>query len=195
MPDGLFEKVKAYVVKVFTNKGSSAGIPHLERTVYWVKQLNSDADEALLIAAIGHDIERPLRTEAAIERIKDSPKGYMSEEHLKEHQTTGAKIIAEFLKENEADPDLIERVKMLISKHEVGGNDDQNLLKDADSISFFETNAEHFLTKYLPVVGADKVKEKFEWMYSRITSEQAKKIARPMYKKVMDKLLTIETNS
>ena len=31
---------------------------HFDRTVYWLQQLRPDADGALLIAAISHDIER-----------------------------------------------------------------------------------------------------------------------------------------
>jgi len=77
---------------------------------------------------------------------------------------------------------------MLISKHEEGGNDDQNLLKDADSISFFENNVPLFLTKHVSEVGKEKVKEKFDWMFNRITSEKAKQIARQWYEEAIKKL-------
>jgi hypothetical protein len=46
---------------------------------------------------------------------------------------------------------MIERVMMLVSKHEVGGNDDQNLLKDADAISFLENQIDVFLTKAITI--------------------------------------------
>lgn len=77
---------------------------------------------------------------------------------------------------------------MLVSKHEVGGNDDQNLLKDADSISFFENNVDHFVNKKVGETSKEKVKDKFEWMFNRISSEKAKQIARPWYEEAIKKL-------
>jgi len=82
------------------------------------------------------------------------------------------------LKIEDAEQNLIDKVKMLVLKHEEGGNDEQNLLKDADSISFFENNVPIFLTEQVAKKGKDKVKEKFNWMFNRITSEKAKQIAR-----------------
>lgn len=35
----------------------------------------------------------------------------------------------------------------MISRHEEGGDDAQNALMDADSVSFFETNVENFVRK------------------------------------------------
>ena len=70
---------------------------------------------------------------------------------------------------------------MLVSKHEIGGNDDQNLLKDADSISFFENNVEYFVGRTVSETGKEKVKDKFDWMYNRMTSEKAKQFARQLY--------------
>ena len=83
---------------------------------------------------------------------------------------------------------MVEKVIMLISKHEVGGNDGQNLLKDADSISYFENQIQHFLTAKVADVGKAKVKEKFDWMFSRITSNKAKDIAEPMYEAAINRL-------
>ena len=76
---------------------------------------------------------------------------------------------------------MIERVKMLISKHEVGGNDDQNLLKDADSVSFLENNVDHFINNLVSETSKEKVKDKFDRTFNRITSQQAREIARPRY--------------
>lgn len=78
---------------------------------------------------------------------------------------------------------MIKTVNHLISKHELGGDADQNLLKDADSLSFFETNAEKFATEFIKELGKEKIKQKFDWMYERISSPQAKEWAKPMYEK------------
>ena len=89
--------------------------------------------------------------------------------------------MAEFLRRAGADETTVVRVKHLISKHEVGGDADQNLLKDVDSVSFFENNVPHFVTKKVKELNREKVKAKFDWMFNRITAEQAKQIARPWY--------------
>ncbi|MBU3905248.1 MAG: DUF4202 family protein [Nanoarchaeota archaeon] len=174
----LYEKVREYVYNVFEQKRA---VKHFERAVYWLKQLKSDVDEALLIATIAHDIERSNRSEEMWEMLKEDPANLTKPKFLKYHQETGAEVIGEFLEKQGANKELIDRVKMLVSKHEEGGNEDQNLLKDADSISFFENNAEHFLDKYVKILGKEAVKIKFDWMYNRITSEKAKEIAKKWY--------------
>jgi hypothetical protein len=183
----LYQKVEQFVVKSFKKAGKKPyQIKHFKRTVYWLKQLKPDAGEALLISAIAHDIERAFRQKDLIEKKRTAR--WSANEFLRPHEERGAEIIAEFLKNEGATPELVERVKMLISKHEEGGNEDQNLLKDADSISFFENNVAHFLDKYVREDGKEKVREKFDWMYTRITSEKAKQIATAWYEKAIKDL-------
>ncbi len=181
----LYQKVEQFVVDSFTKAGDTGGIRHFKRTVYWIQQLKPDADEALLIAAIAHDIERAFRETGYGEKFQ---KGFRTDEHLVYHQEKGTEIIEGFLQKQNADKKLIERVKKLISKHEVGGDDDQDILKDADSVSFFENNVEQFVTKFVPEVGKENVKDKFDWMFNRISNEQAKKIALPWYKEAIKQL-------
>jgi len=181
----IYDKVEQFVNDSFKKVNDTLGFKHLQRTVYWVKQLNPNADESLLTAAVSHDIERGFRN-PNYTTIK--AKGFKDVEHLTYHQEESAKIIANYLHEIGADRDFIERVKMLINKHEVGGNDEQNLLKDADSISFFENNINHFLTNKVLETGKDKVKEKFNWMYDRITSPQAKEITKKWYQDAIERL-------
>lgn len=184
----IFLKVRQFVIEAFTNAHNLDDIKHFERTVYWLKQLKSDADEALCIAAFAHDIERAFRETTSDSMAGIYAKGFRDEELLTYHQNKGAEIIANFLKEQNAPDKLIERVKILISKHEEGGNEEQNLVKDADSVSYFENQIEHFLTKKVAEVGKDKVREKFQWMFDRITSKKAKEIAMPMFKDAINRL-------
>ena len=185
--DKYLELVKEYIDKGCLNNGSDRDVKHYERTLYWLLQLKSDSDQALQIAAYSHDAERVFRT-AQYDSISKSDKGFRDENHLEHHQNTGAKIISDFLLKNGANKSLAECVSLLISKHEVGGNDDQNLLKDADSLSFFENNLESFLTKQVEKVGKEKVRDKFNWMYERISSEKAKEIANKWYQDALQKL-------
>lgn len=76
----------------------------------------------------------------------------------------------------------------MISKHEVGGDDDQNLVKDADSISFLENNVDVFLSEHVQKSGKEKVRDKFNWMFDRITGEKAKELARPLYEEAIRRL-------
>jgi hypothetical protein len=173
----LLEETKKFV----DSKFRPDQLPHFDRTLYWVKKLKPDADEALQIAAYSHDILRGFGI------------AYFQLKHLgiqgfyEHHQKEGAKIMIKFLKTKTDDKKLIKRVGYLVGNHEFGGDDAANLLKDADSISFFEKNAERFISK-IDDYGYDFMKDKFNFMFNRITSEKAKKIARPMYEDAMSKL-------
>jgi hypothetical protein len=186
----IYTKVEQFVIDTFDKVPDNHGVKHFIRTAYWVKQLRPDADEALLVSAVAHDIERGFITERSYSNNKSNIKGFRDEEYLSYHQEEGARIITNYLQQIGADTDFIERVKMLVSKHEVGGNDDQNLLKDADSISFFENNIDHFLTNKVLESGTDKVNEKFKWMYERITSPKAKEIVKDWYEDAITRLKT-----
>jgi hypothetical protein len=176
----LYKEVEKFVLSSF-----KSDTKHFERTVYWLKKLKPDADEALLISAIAHDIERAFRGNSY---NKISKEGFSGEDHLSHHQNEGARIIEQFLIKNSADLKLIKKVKVLVSRHEVGGDIDSDLLKDADSLSFFETNVDRFVTEKVAKYGKDEIKKKFDWMFSRITSEKARKLAEPMYKEALRKL-------
>lgn len=187
----LYRKTEKFIERLFKNIGKENQIEHFKRTVYWVKQLNPDADDAFLIAAIAHDIERSQRKEDIFKKKIES--GFSDPDFLRMHEERGAKIITAFLKEQKASQKIIDKVTMLISKHEEGGNEDQNLLKDADSISFFETSINYFLSedKLKEVGDKEKIKAKIEWMYERISSNRAKRLARRFYKEAISKFNSI----
>jgi len=184
----LFDKVREFVVESFTKAGKVHQIKHFERTVYWVKELKSDADEALLISAMGHDIERAFRKDDMME--KKLSHGFDSKKFLRFHEERGAEILGDFLRKQGAEDSLIEKVKLLVSRHEEGGSDEQNLLRDADSVSFFENTVPYFLSdKKIKEVGIDNIKIKINWMYNRMTSERAKEIARGWYEGALEMVM------
>ncbi|MEK7170005.1 MAG: DUF4202 family protein [Patescibacteria group bacterium] len=182
-----FSLARQFVVHSFEKSGDVQPLRHFDRTVYWVEQLMPNADEAMRVAAFAHDIERAFRDRSK-EPVGRSAKGFRDDFYIVQHPAKGAEIIGRFLTERKAPESLIARVKMLIEKHEVGGNMDQNILKDADSVSFLENQIQHFLTDKLKRDGAEKIAERFEWMYSRITSQKAKEFARPFYEDAMKRL-------
>jgi len=160
---------------------------HLFETAAWMKRLEASADEVLLTAAVLHDIERVLKRPDP-SRFKEKMKTFTNPFYLAWHQKRSADIAAALLREKNINENIIKRVYDLIRHHEEGGDQDQNLLKDADSLSFFETSVDHFLEVWVPVAGKEKVKEKFDWMFERITSLQAKRIGRPLYESALKKL-------
>ncbi len=166
----LYDKVVKYVDDSFGAKK-----PHFERAVYWIEKFIPNFTEAHKIAAYAHDIERGVKGE------KDHD--YLDRETLKRHSEGGAEIIGEFLTKNGASQELIDKVKHLISKHEFGGDAEQNAIMDADSVSYFETNAQHFVEARAKTQGYEKIKGKFDWMFNRISSEEHKKFARENYEK------------
>lgn len=170
----LFSKTVEYVDTSFNGRQK----PHFEKTVFWIQQFLPQATEADKIAAYSHDIERAFRNEN-----KSVPENYLDEDFLRNHQEKGAEIMSDFLHSQEAPESFIEIVKHLISKHEVGGDADQNALMDADSVSFFETNAEMFVNKKAPIEGYENVKEKLDWMFNRISTDEHKRFAKENYKK------------
>ena len=186
METELYKKTEQFVIDSFNKAGKSQSIKHFLRTVYWLKELNPQADEAMQIAAVAHDIERAFRQDDVMANIEKL--SYTATEVLRPHEERGAEVIAEFLKQQNADEQLIAKVKMLVSRHEEGGNDEQNLIKDADSISFLENQIEHFLNVLVKQDGKEKIRGKFDWMFNRITSEKAKQIARPWYENALKKL-------
>ena len=181
----LISNIESYVINSFGD--NQTDIIHLQRTAYWIKQLASTADEALLIAAISHDIERAFRKKSTIENNRSS-KSFLDEEDLRHHQEEGAAIIARHLVILNARDELMKKVVRLISRHEIGGYSDENLLKDADSLSFFENNINFFIESMTKRRTIESIHEKFEWMFSRITTPFAKETALPWYKEAMRRL-------
>ncbi len=175
----MFSAVERFVEDSFGKQDDPHYIIHLKRTAYWAKRLDPACDEAVLIAAISHDIERAFMAPSDLcEGLKD---GFLDPVYLARHQQRSAEIISGFLQLKGASPDLVARVRTLVSKHEEGGSEAQNLLRDADSLSFLENNITHFVAAEGPSVGKGLIKRKFDWMYQRISSPVAREIAKKWY--------------
>ena len=179
----MLSKVKEFVTESFGKEH-----PHLERTLYWIEELKPDASEELLIAARSHDIERAFQPKA------DGSKkfSYSWGEAMDKHQIDSGKIMFEFLAKEGYDLEKAKRVQELISKHEVGGDAEQNLLMDADSLSWLEMSAPRHMG-FIEEKGLEKkeLKKKIDFMFNRISSEKAKVIAGPFYDeaiKLLEKL-------
>ena len=174
MNEALIQKVSEFINESFPAGRNTP--THLQITADCVKELKPKADVALIIAALSHDIDRGfVKRHIAEDQFNKQP-------YLKDHQESSANIISEFLRKNDADEELVKRVWHLVSKHEEGGDEDQNILKDADSLSFFRGRNVESIARNHPEI---PLKPKIAWLYERITSDKAKELAKPLYEKAL----------
>lgn len=146
-------------------------LDHANAALKWLLYLNPDADLALQISAFGHDIDRGVSKLTE----KDRPKEVPYEKYKNDHARRSAEILTKILEERNYDQKFIEKVQNLVEKHEVGGDEDAEYLKDADSIAYFEFN----IPMYLDRNGEEATRHKIHFMYDR-ASESAKNIIKEM---------------
>lgn len=175
------DRVDEFVADSFTAAGNLLTLKHLRRTLFWLLELAPAAGEALRIAALAHDIERAFREDKVYARMFTSARAFRDPAFLTYHQERSAKIIAAHLAAIAAPPALRDKVFYFVSRHEIGGDPEADLLRDADSLSFFEVNTDLFVTVKVEEAGPQAVREKFDWMFSRITVPKARELCRPLY--------------
>ncbi len=156
---------------------------HAKNTLEWLLKLKHDADEALKIAAYGHDIER------AIAARKVRRKDYRSYDEFKgAHALNSARILTGIMEECDMPDDLIKDVFFLVRYHERGGTKRADLLRAADSISFFHVN----LPFYFMRNGAEETKRRCLWGYRKLPNSLKRVVAGFHYQ---DKELTAVVRS
>ncbi|MBW2000289.1 MAG: DUF4202 family protein [Deltaproteobacteria bacterium] len=134
---------------------------HARNTLHWVLRLKPDADETLQIAALGHDIERALR-DSNFRR-----QAYYSYDSFKEaHAKKSAAILRDMILRLDLPDGFAEAVYRLVARHERGGCPRSDILRDADSLSFFEVN----LPAYLEREGWEGSEERCRWGYERLSA-------------------------
>lgn len=139
---------------------------HSKNTREWVLKLKPQADMALQIAALGHDIERSI-----IER-KIKRANYTNYNDFKlAHSRNSANILYELLSKFNINSNIIERVTYLVLNHEFGGNPDANILRDADSISYFDVNLPYYFQRH----SEEETVFRIKWGYNKL-SKAAKSI-------------------
>ena len=115
---------------------------HSKNTMKWLLKLKPNADEALKIAALGHAIER------AIEERKIKRSDYKTYDTFKDaHALNSAKIIVEIMEDCKISQELIDDVYFLVRHHESGGDSRVNVLRDADTMSFFDVNLQFYFKR------------------------------------------------
>jgi hypothetical protein len=141
---------------------------HSKNTRAWVLRLKPEADIALQIAALGHDIER------SIKELKIKRKNYTDYNEFKmAHARNSAKVLDDLLSKYDLNETIRYKVSNLVSHHEFGGNPEANILKDADSISYFDVN----LPFYFQRNSKGETEYRIIWEYQRL-SDEGKSIVR-----------------
>lgn len=134
---------------------------HAENTLQWLLKLDPDADEALQIAALGHDIDR------AVEDRKVQRADYADYDAFKaDHARNSAVILKEIMAECGVASDITAEVYRLVCVHEVGGDPRADRLKDADAISYFDVN----LPLYYARTGREETLRRCVWGYQRLSA-------------------------
>ncbi len=139
---------------------------HADNTLEWLLRLKPDAGEALQLAALAHDIDR------AIEEVKVRRADFEDYDAFKAaHARHGAELLRPILATCGVAGDIVDEACRLVEVHEVGGDPEADLLKDADSISYFDVN----LPLYYQREGWAESKRRSLWGYQRL-SVRARKI-------------------
>ncbi len=154
---------------------------HSKNTLEWLIRIKPNSDIALQIAALGHDIER------AIENCKVRQSDYRNyNDFKKSHASNSANILKEIMKNCNADKGFAEEVYDLVRCHEKGGSIKGNLLREADSISFFDVN----LPFYYKRNSVKETRRRIFWGLERLSDELREIITEFKYKdKELEKLV------
>lgn len=145
---------------------------HSKNTLQWLLKLKPDADEALQIAALGHDIDR------AIEEHKVRRESYKDYNEFKDaHALNSANILAEVMKECNINKKLADDISYLVRHHETGGTRNVDILRDADSISFFQVNLSYYFIRN----DIEETKKRCLWGYKKLPNNLKEKVANFKY--------------
>jgi len=147
-------------------KNNSEEDKHAKDTLKWLLILDKNADQIQQICALGHDIER------GITPWKTKDFNFTEEEKKKfrdEHSKRSANIITAILKKENFNSEDIQRAENIILKHEFGGNEQENLMRDSDSLANFEWCDDAY-----GVENIENLKKTFGGMYKRMSPERRK---------------------
>ena len=139
---------------------------HAENTLAWLRTLAPQADQALQIAALAHDIDRAV--EAQKVRRADYDGDY--DAFKAAHAQHGAQMLQAILDQCAVAKPIADEACRLVSLHEIGGDPRADLLKDADSISYFKVN----LPLYYQREGWEETLRRSLWGYRRLSAAMQK---------------------
>ncbi len=155
------ERAQRRIAGVIAGSSVPEDPEHSRNTLKWLLELDSRADTALRLAALGHDIDR------AVEARKVQRGHFADYDAFKAaHARNSASILLDLLVDcSIEEASLMREVDRLVCAHEVGGDPRSDLLKDADSISYFDVN----LPLYYARNGWQETRRRCVWGYRRLS--------------------------
>ena len=155
------EQAKAAIRQYIAGSSTPEDPAHADNTLHWLLRLKPDADTALQLAALGHDIDR-----ASPDKVKRQ--GFADYDSFKAaHAHHSAEILQQLLSRHGVPAAVVGRTCELVRRHEVGGTPDADILKDADSLSYFDTN----LPLYLRREGEKEALRRSIWGLQRLSGK------------------------
>ncbi|MEK7447475.1 MAG: DUF4202 family protein [Patescibacteria group bacterium] len=155
-------KTKNEIKEILKESPLDFEVKHAEHTLKRLLELMPDADNAVQIAALAHDIDRGVYKITETHNLKDFGN---IDDFKREHAIRSAQVTKELLEKNGFDEDFIEKVTSIVKNHEVGGDQETNAVMDADSISYFDYN----IYEYYEKNGPEKTKNKVRFMSTRVS--------------------------
>lgn len=153
------EQAMAAIRQYIAGSSTPEDPAHADNTLHWLLRLKPDADVALQLAALGHDIDRASPDKVQRQDFADY------DSFKAEHARHSAEILEELLHRHGIPAAITERTCELVRRHEVGGTPDADILKDADSLSYFDSN----LPLYLRREGEQEALRRSIWGLQRLS--------------------------
>ena len=138
---------------------------HALHTVEWLYQIEKKPAPFLVASALLHDCDRFFKRRRPKNKFTD----YIS--YKKEHSKNSAAIAGKILK-SIGKSELAKKTAQIILLHEFGGTREADLIRDCDSLAFFDKN---HLDYYLKTESKEKLAKKIKFMTDRM-SIKAKQI-------------------
>lgn len=135
---------------------------HSVNTLEWVLKLDPEADATLMIAALGHDIERSFEDKRIHAEDFDN-----YEEYKQAHALNSAQLLSQIMEECGIGQETVDETARLVAHHEMGGDEREELLKNADILSFFHV----CLPFYYDRKGADITRKRSVWSFKRLKED------------------------
>jgi len=158
---------------------------HLIRTLEWLDRIAPGSAETTRMAALTHDMERAFP--GPDQPIWDGNENY---EYYVAHSNRSARIVGDWLRQQQAPPAFVTEVEELIKVHEFGGWPEADLVQAADSLSFLDVNIDLFLGfAQSGRFTVDQVRAKFEYSHTRIRIPWVRELSAPMLERANAKLL------
>jgi hypothetical protein len=165
-----------------------ADYQHALDTWQWVLRLAPEAELAVQVAALFHDVERLLSE--ADSRVEHRAADYQAFKDA--HAAHGAELTCALLEELGVDAPTCERVHWLVTRHERPGEDPAlALINDADALSFFSLNASGFVRYFSP----EHTRRKIAYTLARLRPEHHARLARVRLAPAVRSLLDAQLQS